>query len=316
MEQKKILKLRLGGLEPVQIGGKTFHLTEDNGVPTSIRPLTPPEGLVRGGTKEVTLQEPEAIKSQVIEPKESIVTNPLKNSNFPDHPELFFEGFIHLLVTGAGLTGKTYSFCLHILPKITADIIIVCAPTVFSQKIYTTYLPNYCNATGKKCVLVESIDSPTLRNYVFTENNEIRRDPINPDKFYLLIFDDISPSNKKAMDFIDKMFAKGRHINFSTVYIHQSFFDIPKPIRKNANLFAFFKGMTNREDRQLAMQFATYDVPYKELYKMISNLKKYQFILVNPTGESACQLLLMGRGFEDEIGVHDKFVVDSNIKIY
>ena len=44
-------------------------------------------------------------------------------------------------------------------------------------------------------------------------------------------------SNKKLIPIVTELFLRGRKLNFSLVFISQSYFKVPKTIRRNATSF-------------------------------------------------------------------------------
>ena len=83
----------------------------------------------------------------------------------------------------------------------------------------------------------------------------------------LVIFDDCVTEKNQTPQC--EIFTKGRHMNCHSIYLTQSFYDVDKIIRKNANTFILFEqndksltcilqsiktGMQNNDFKQLASQ--------------------------------------------------------------
>lgn len=69
----------------------------------------------------------------------------------------------------------------------------------------------------------------------------------------LVIFDDmvLTPDKK-----IGELFIRGRKLNWSSIYISQSFFQTPKIIRQNVNYVALGKGITKRDLRLILSEYS------------------------------------------------------------
>ena len=76
----------------------------------------------------------------------------------------------------------------------------------------------------------------------------------NPCEQNLVIFDDmISEGAKKIKDKLSDLFIRGRKQNISTIFISQSFYEIPKIIRGQANYY-ILKNITSKADRNLIIR--------------------------------------------------------------
>ena len=63
---------------------------------------------------------------------------------------------------------------------------------------------------------------------------------VNPERVKtIVIFDDYVTERNQSVQC--KIFTKGRHLNCHSIYLTQSFYDVEKIIRKNANVFILFE---------------------------------------------------------------------------
>lgn len=74
------------------------------------------------------------------------------------------------------------------------------------------------------------------------------------DKQTLVVFDDFLTESEGSQKIIGEYFIRGRKRNISTFYISQSWFDVPKLIRKNLSHIIMFK-ISDRELPQVYQSF-------------------------------------------------------------
>ena len=110
----------------------------------------------------------------------------------------------------------------------------------------------------------------------------------NPDKKtkVLIVFDDMIAdmiNNKKLNSIVTELFFRDRKLNFSIVFITQSYFKVPKDVRLNST-HSFIMNIPNkRELQQIALNHSS-DIDFKDfmnIYKKCT-AKPYSF-LVNDT---------------------------------
>ena len=90
-------------------------------------------------------------------------------------------------------------------------------------------------------------------------------------------------NNKKLNSVVIELFIRGRILNFSLVFITQSYFKVPKDVRLNTTHFFIMKIPNKRELQQIAINHSS-DIGYKDfikIYKKCTN-RPYSF-LVNDT---------------------------------
>ena len=89
----------------------------------------------------------------------------------------------------------------------------------------------------------------------------------------LIVFDDMIAdmiNNKKLNPTVTELFIRGRKLNFSIVFITQSYFIVPKDVRLNSTHFFIMKIPNKRELQQIALNHSS-DIDFKDFIK---NLKK------------------------------------------
>ena len=102
----------------------------------------------------------------------------------------------------------------------------------------------------------------------------------------LIVFDDMTVdmiSNNKLNPIVTELFIGGRQLNFSIVFIRQSYFKVPKDVRLNSTHFFNMKIPNKRELQQIALNHSS-DIDFKGFIKIYKKCtaEPYSF-LVNDT---------------------------------
>ena len=119
-----------------------------------------------------------------------------------------------------------------------------------------------------------------FKDDVFIYINEIDFDEINKEYINLIIFDDLVFSDEKISEF----YCRIRKLNCSTVFIgHRYFKNIDRTLRNNIDYLIF----TQLDKRELGMlcQDVNLDISLKEFQDINTNLKRYEFILIDKYNE-------------------------------
>lgn len=116
-------------------------------------------------------------------------------------------------------------------------------------------------------ILFEAGDVPDIENYSNVDENTGRLKRLDK-KQRLMIFDDLI-NDKTANRKIIEYYIKGRKLGFSLCYIGQSFYQIPKQIRDNSQIFIIGRNLLKRDLRMILSAFPssfTLD-EFEDLYK-------------------------------------------------
>ncbi len=113
---------------------------------------------------------------------------------------------------------------------------------------------------------------------------------VNPDSVKtLVIFDDcVTEKNQSAQC---ELFTRGCHMNCHSIYLTQSFYDVEKIIRKNANVFILFE--QNDKSLTCILQSIKTGLP-KEDFKRLAHQQwfdpdAYKYILINTRKPMDCR---------------------------
>lgn len=121
---------------------------------------------------------------------------------------------------------------------------------------------------------------PPLENYSRENPNTKRLERIDK-KQRLIIFDDLI-LDKAANQIIAQYYVKARKLGFSMCYISQSYFQIPKLIRDNTQIFLLGRSLLKRDIRMILSVFPT-ELSLEEFIRLYNDLTKepMSFILIN-----------------------------------
>ena len=107
---------------------------------------------------------------------------------------------------------------------------------------------------------------------------------LDPSQKHIVLFDDLnfarSPDQQKMLEY----FSKGRHNNVTSIYIAQSYFNIPKAIRLNASHIMLYDVDDVAEMREIAKKYAR-GVDFKQFKKLYELATKdpYCFLFIDKT---------------------------------
>ena len=86
----------------------------------------------------------------------------------------------------------------------------------------------------------------------------------------LIVFDDMIAdmiNNKKLNSIVTELFIRGRKLNFSLVFITQSYFKVPKDVRLNTTHFFIMKIPIKRELQKIAINHSS-AIDFKDFVKI------------------------------------------------
>ena len=119
-----------------------------------------------------------------------------------------------------------------------------------------------------------------FKDYVFVFINEIKFDKIDREYVNLIIFDDLVFSNKKISEF----YCKSRKLNCSTIFIgHRYFKNIDRILKNNIDYLIFTQ--LDKKELNMLYQDINLDISLKEFQDINTNLKRYEFIIIDKYNE-------------------------------
>jgi hypothetical protein len=120
---------------------------------------------------------------------------------------------------------------------------------------------------------------PSNIKCVLTDDPKIIEDPTKlKSNKNMIIFDDILTMRDQSIP--QMMFTKGRHNNCACFYLSQSFYDIDKLIRKNANTFILFE-TNDRSLKELTKDIIVDDEKEFKQYAKRTWANRYGYVVIN-----------------------------------
>ena len=176
-----------------------------------------------------------------------------------------------LLIIGPSGSGKTNMLVDLLLNHIYYDNIYIYAKDL-EEPLYL-FLKEFFEK-------VKNIKGSELRAE-FHDTLELPNiDTIDKKKQSLIIFDDFI--TEKDQSLIKDLFVRGRKKNISTIYLSQSYFDIPRIIRLNSQYFALFDISDKKELRSIADSHSTRVSfnEFQDLYREIMD-EPFSFMVID-----------------------------------
>jgi hypothetical protein len=130
---------------------------------------------------------------------------------------------------------------------------------------------------------------------VSSDEDIIDTNSLNPDNRNLVVFDDLVSLGRKNQHKVVDLFIRGRKRNCSLIYISQTFFEIPKSIRLQANYVILFQINDARELQELRKTLATRvsTQDFRDMYAEIVNTP-YQFMFIDSCAKDVENHIRMG----------------------
>lgn len=103
----------------------------------------------------------------------------------------------------------------------------------------------------------------------------------------VIIFDDIK-LDKRSMDRIKEYFSLSRNKNCTCIYLCQSYYDVPKYIRRNTKCFLLFN-LDNRDVKTIASDLSQ-GISKKEFERIYdAATESYSFMMIDRTAETTAE---------------------------
>lgn len=191
--------------------------------------------------------------------------------------------FRMLIASGSG-TGKTHALCrlIHVFGK-TWNEIIICVPSA-DEPLYNMIDERLNTPKHHGVIFHENGEIPDIMNYAIKQPNGKLKKRDNLQR--LIVFDDYM-MDKKANKMISEYYLRGRKLGFSSIYISQNFYQIPRDVRINAQYFMLGKNIQKRDIRNILSIFSVdLDLDkFTEVYNILTD-KPLDTILINVIGKT------------------------------
>ena len=180
-----------------------------------------------------------------------------------------------LLVVGSSGSGKT-NVVINLINIMSCFSKIYLFAKNTSEPLWAWFIDKMIQLSrrAKRELLVVSNDVSDMPNIDEVDENENN----------LFIFDDQITEAVSKQKAISELFIRGRKQNASAIYISQSYFDVPKLIRKNCDYIIIKKINTIRDLRSIIKEYNLSDItPEKllEVYKSIVSKGMTRFLMID-----------------------------------
>lgn len=149
--------------------------------------------------------------------------------------------------SGSGKTNQLMNLIAH-MDK-TFHEIIICVKSA-DEPLYEMMINKL-----KNIVVYESGEVPLLSQYSKIDDKTKRLKRLDK-KQRLIVFDDLI-TDRRANQIASEYYIKGRKLGFSMCYIGQSFYQIPKMIRDNCQIFLLGRNLLKRDLKLILSTFPT-----------------------------------------------------------
>lgn len=171
----------------------------------------------------------------------------IPKTTYDNYDKMRIEVPFRMAVIGASGGGKTTT-ALNIILDLNCftKIWLICKkPT---EPIYSFFI-NSLRLAEKK-----------IKAKILTVSDDIAETPdpdsLNDKETNLMIFDDLIAESPKAMKNVSNVFIYGRKMNCSCIFISQSYFDIPKLIRKQCNYIVLRKVHSTKDLLRILQEYS------------------------------------------------------------
>lgn len=190
----------------------------------------------------------------------------------------------HYILVGPTGCGKTNTLCNMLLQSwLKSDKIVIYTINPEQQKYQL--LSEVYNTISPGSLVLTSPDDVTP-----IESLELKEDKV-------IIFDDIK-IDKRNMDRVKEYFSLSRNRNCNCLYLCQSYYDVPKYIRRNTNCFLLFNGLDNQDVTRIAADHCSSDIKKKilQIYESATE-KPHSFLMLDKTSSFIPEMFR--RGFDE-----------------
>lgn len=169
-----------------------------------------------------------------------------------------------MLIAAPSGSGKTNALLnlIHHMDK-TFHEIIICVKSS-DEPLYNMLINKLKNIT-----VFENGEVPPITDYSKVDEKTKRLKRVDK-KQRLIVFDDLI-TDRNANKLASEYYIKGRKVGFSMCYISQSFYQIPKILRENAQYFILGRNLLKKDLRMILSTFPT-ELTIDEFVDIYKNL--------------------------------------------
>ena len=199
----------------------------------------------------------------------------------------------HYMMVGQTGCGKTNTLC-NMLLQGWLNYDTVTLYTINPEQEKYTMMKDFFDEFS--CELLTLADPETVTPVENLDNQDLK----------VVIFDDIK-IDKRNMDKIKEYFSLSRNKNCTCIYLCQSYYDVPKYIRRNTRCFLLFNNLDNRDVRTIAHDQCQglKKSEFERIYRSATE-EPYSFMLIDRTAKTLPERYRKG---------FDQFYTASNLSL-
>ena len=205
--------------------------------------------------------------------------------NNPNSDKYLITHTFRCLISGASGGGKTNAL-LNLIDKLNCfERFYLFVKLMGNDPLYDEVL------VPRLQIVEEKYNTPVLLEYSCDLDDlpDVSDNPeeggIDSNYQNLVVFDDMLDESNKTLKKISAYFTKMRKKNCSLIFIGQDYFQTPKAIRRNCNIF-IFTGITSEKDLRQIHQDLARELDFEEFRKMFREATTNHSILIIDPSES------------------------------
>lgn len=147
----------------------------------------------------------------------------------------------HYMLIGPTGCGKTNTLCNMLLQWMSPDRVVIYTinPNQEKYEMLTEFFDAVREESKEDILAIRDPDDVTPVEELDDEDGKV------------IVFDDIK-IDRRNMDRIKEYFSLSRNKNCRCIYLCQSYYDVPKYIRRNTKCFCLFPSLDNRDVMNIA----------------------------------------------------------------
>ena len=179
------------------------------------------------------------------------------------------------MLVGPTGCGKTNTLCNMLLQWLSPDRVTIYTinPNQDKYRTLVDFFEMIKEESGDDILDIQDPEDVTPVEELDDEENKV------------VVFDDIK-IDKKNMDRIKEYFSLSRNKNCNCIYLCQSYYDVPKYIRRNTKCFCLFPSLDNRDVMHIATDHVR-EIPKEEFQKIYRDAtsERYDFMCLDKTSK-------------------------------
>jgi len=195
---------------------------------------------------------------------------------YPSHKSIHIDIPFRMLIIGASGSGKTNTL-MNLIKHMECFTKFYIFARNIDQPLYKFFIDNLVNLAKKLDVDQEE---------VFTVSTDLEQLPpledFDAENDNLVILDDFVTEKKTMLKKVSDLFIRSRPFNVSVIFLSQSFYDVPKLIRQNADYIILKRINMNNDLKLIAREYCGGNIKHvTDLYNQVQTKGLEHFLLID-----------------------------------